>query len=149
MPGKNIIVRMADRLRAGKLSESQGSEKRAATETFASRQYILAQLGKRLTARIAADERFAGIRCVIKPTSEQPDRIMLVRRERVVAIRISPETDCFIVGGSSLGKRFSANPAHLQSDEIVLLIADESAPSPFGSEVTAADFLDDLIPVVG
>ncbi|HKW45249.1 MAG TPA: hypothetical protein VJN22_06280 [Candidatus Eremiobacteraceae bacterium] len=136
---------MADRLRAGKLAESQEPKKHSAPESFASRQYILAQLGKRLAAGIKAYERFAGVRIVIKPDPERPDRIMLVCGERVITIRISPETDCFIVGGSNLGKLFSANPAHLQSDEVVLLVADESAVSPFGSELTAADFLEDLL----
>jgi hypothetical protein len=145
MPGKNIIVRMADRLRAGKIDESDGSKKVAASDSFASRQYILAQLARRLAERIAADGRFTGVRCIVKPAPERPERVMLVRAERVVTLRISPKIDHFIGGGSGLGKRFSANPAHLQSDDIVLLVADEASAQPFGAEVTAADFLEDLL----
>jgi hypothetical protein len=143
MPGKNIIVRMADRLRAGKTHESQGAT-HAAADSFASRQHILAQLGKRLALVIAGDRRFATIRYVAKPSTEQPERLMLVFGERVVTIRIAPDTDTYHVGGSGLGKRFSANPAHLQSDDIVLLTADEASNAPFGSEFTALDFLEDL-----
>ena len=146
MPGKNIIVRMADRLRAGKISESGETKKAAASESFASRQHILAQLGRRLAERIVADGRFASIKCVVKPSPEQPERVMLVRAERVLTLRISPEIDHFIAGGSGLGKRFSANPAHLQSDDVVLLVADEASMKPFGAEITAVDFLEDLLP---
>src|ERR1022692_4894048 len=141
MPGKNIIVQMADRLRAGKAAGPEGAARHAASESFASRQYILAQLGKRLTERIAADLRFVKIRCLAKPSSDEPERIMLVRNERVVTVRISPDSEYFSVGGFGLGKQFSANPAHLQGDDIVLLVADESSVSPFGTEVTALDFL--------
>jgi hypothetical protein len=146
MPGKNIIVRMADRLRAGNAAEAEGVAHHAATESFASRQHILAQLGKRLAERIAADNHFAKIRCVAKPSLEKPERIMLVQNERVVTIRISPDSEYFSVGGFGLGKRFSANPAHLQSDDVVLLVADATSTSPFGAEVTAVDFLEDLSP---
>ena len=145
MPGKNIIVRMADRLRAGKADEPRDAAKQAASESFASRQHILAQLGKRLVERIAADARFADIRCVVKPNADRPERIMLVRNERVVTIRISSDTDYFSVGGFGFGKRFSANPAHLQGDDVVLLVADASSAAAFGTEVTAVDFLQDLV----
>jgi uncharacterized protein (DUF4415 family) len=144
MPGKNIIVRMADRLRAGKTNETERVAKQTASESFASRQHILARLAKRLSERIAADARFAEIRCVVRPDSERPERIMLVRNERVVTVRISPDTEYFSVGGFGLGKLFSANPAHLQSDDIVLLVADVSSITPFGTEVTAVDILADL-----
>ena len=146
MPGKNIIVRMADRLRAGKAAEAEGVAHHEAAESFGSRQHLLARLGKRLAERIAADKRFAAIRCVAKPGFELPERIMLVQNERVITIRISPDSEYFTVGGFALGKRFSANPAHLQGDDIVLLVADTSSTSPFGAEVTAVDFLEDLSP---
>jgi hypothetical protein len=136
---------MADRLRAGKTSDSEGIAKHAASESFASRQHILAQLGKRFGGCIAADARYAGIKYVVKPHPERPERVMLVRSERVVTIRISPDADSFSVGGSGLGKRFSANPAHLQSDDVVLLVADEATATPFGTEFTAVDFLEDLL----
>jgi hypothetical protein len=136
---------MADRLRAAKSDETKDVSKRDASESFPSRQHILSQLGKRLAARIAADVRFAQIRCIVKPDNDRPDRVMLVRAERVMTVRISPDTDHFNVGGFTLGKRFSANPAHLQSDDIVLLLADESSAAAFGAEVTAVDFLEDLV----
>ena len=115
MPGKNIIVRMADRLRAGKSDETKDVS------------------------------RHAPIRCIVKPDADRPDRVMLVRAERVMTVRISPDTDYFNVGGFRLGKRFSANPAHLQSDDSVLLLADEASAAAFGTEVTAVDFLEDLV----
>jgi hypothetical protein len=145
MPGKNIIVRMADRLRAGKREETLGVEKRAASESFSSRQHILARLGDRFAERIASDERFAKVRCVVKPQDERPERIMLVHRERVVNIRIAANSDHFSVAGSGIGKRLSANPAHLQGDDVVLLVADEAGDTPFGTEISARDFLEDLI----
>jgi len=145
MPGKNIIVRMADRLRAGRLNETVGIEKRAASESFSSRQHILSRLKERIVERIAADERFATIRIVVKPNDDHPERIMLVRDERVVTIRIAAESDHFRVAGSGIGKRFSANPAHLQGDDVVLLVADESGRTPFGNEVSASDILEDLL----
>lgn len=145
MPGKNIIVRMADRLRAGKAAEVEGvAQHAAAAESFTSRQHILAQLCVRLTERIAADDRFAKIRCVAKPLADTPERIMLVRNERVVTIRIATDSEYFSVGGFSIGKKFSANPAHLQGDDIVLLLADESSVNPYGTEISALDFLEDL-----
>jgi hypothetical protein len=70
---------------------------------------------------------------------------MLVFGSRVVTIRIAPDTDTYHVSGSRLGKRFSANPAHLQNDDIVLLVADEASATPFGTEYTAVDFLEDLV----
>jgi hypothetical protein len=145
MPGKNIIVRMADRLRAGKLDETLGAEKRAASESFSSRQHILARLGARFAERIGAVGRFAKIRCVVKPQDDRPERIMLVHGARVVNIRIAADTDHFRVAGSGIGKRFSANPAHLQGDDVVLLVADENGSMPFGSEISAGDFLEDLL----
>jgi hypothetical protein len=145
MPGKNIIVRMADRLRAGKNRESAGAAKHAAADSFASRQYILAQLGKRLAIHIADDPHFSKIRYVAKSSAERPERLMLVFGSRVVTIRIAPDTDTYHVSGSRLGKRFSANPAHLQNDDIVLLVADEASATPFGTEYTAVDFLEDLV----
>jgi hypothetical protein len=144
MPGKNIIVRMADRLRAGKTRESGGDRKHAA-DSFASRQHILAQFGKRLALRIAEDSRFSKIRYVAKPSAERPERLMLVFGARVVTIRIAVDTDAYHVSGSTLGKRFSANPAHLQSDDVILLGADEGSATPFGTEFTALDFLKDLV----
>jgi hypothetical protein len=146
MPGKNIIVRMADRLRAGKAHESDGAAKHAATESFASRQHILAQLARRISVLIAAESRFSKIRSVAKPSADEPDRLMVVSGGRVVTIRIAPDTDVYHVSGSNLGKRFSANPAHLQSDDIVLLVADEDGASAYGTELTALDFLEDLVP---
>ena len=145
MPGKNIIVRMADRLRAGKVEESLGDENRAAAESFFSRQHILARLGARFAERIAAGGRFDMIRCIVKPRDEHPERIMLVRGERVVNIRIAADTDHFKVAGSGIGKRFSANPAHLQGDDVVLLVADVSGSTQFGTEISAGDFLEDLL----
>jgi hypothetical protein len=144
MPGKNIIVRMADRLRTGKGHEPGGAT-HAAADSFASRQYILAQLGKRLAIRIADDPRFSTVRYVAKPSAERPERLMLVCGGRVVTLRIAPDTDTYHASGSRLGKRFSANPAHLQSDDIVLLVADEASVTPFGAEFTALDFLEDLV----
>jgi hypothetical protein len=145
MPGKNIIVRMADRLRAGKAHDSEGAAKHAAAESFASRQHILARLGKRLAVLIAADSRFSKIRSVAKPSADRPERLMIVFGGRIVTIRIAPDTDVYHVSGSNLGKRFSANPAHLQSDDIVLLVADEGSSTPYGTELTALDFLEDLV----
>jgi hypothetical protein len=144
MPGKNIIVRMADRLRAGKREETLGVEKRAASESFSSRQHILARLADRIAERIASGGRFATIRCVVKPQHDRPERIMLVHGERVVNIRIAAESDHFSVAGSGIGKRFSANPAHLQGDDVVLLVADETGSTPFGTEISAKDLLEDL-----
>jgi hypothetical protein len=144
MPGKNIIVRMADRLRAGKALEPDSAAKHAA-DSFASRQHILAQLGKRLAMRIADEPRFSAVRYVVKPSQEQPERLMLVFGGRIVTIRIAPDTDTYHVSGSRLGKRFSANPARLQSDEIVLLVADAASATPFGAEFTARDFLEELV----
>src|SRR4029077_8096959 len=131
MPGKNIIVRMADRLRAGKLDTTDGVEKHAASESFSSRQHILNRLKDRLRERIADDARYAAIRIVVKPHEDRAERVMLVRDERIVTIRISAEADHFKVAGSGIGKRFSANPAHLQGDDVVLLVADESGGTPF------------------
>ena len=145
MPGKNIIVRMADRLRAGKASKSGGAAKHAAAESFASRQHILAQLARRISVLIADDSRFSKIRSVAKPSADEPDRLMVVSGGRIVTIRIAPDTDVYHVSGSRLGKRFSANPAHLQSDDIVLLVADENGSSAYGTELTALDFLEDLV----
>jgi hypothetical protein len=145
MPGKNIIVRMADRLRAGKPEETLGLEKRAASESFSSRQHILARLGDRFAERIALGGRFANIRCVVKPQHDLPERIMLVHGERVVNIRIAADSDHFKVAGCGIGKRFSANPAHLQGDDVVLLLADETGNTPFGTEISARDFLEDLM----
>jgi hypothetical protein len=145
MPGKNIIVRMADRLRASKREEALGLEKRAASESFSSRQHILARLGDRLAERIALDGRFGQVRCVVKPQHDRPERIMLVRGERVVNIRIAADSDHFRVAGSGIGKRFSANPAHLQGDDVVLLVADEGGSTPFGTEISAKDLLEELL----
>jgi hypothetical protein len=145
MPGKNIIVRMADRLRAGKAQEFDRAAKSAAAGSFASRQHILAHLGKRVAHRLADDPRFALVRAVAKPSAELPERLMIVFGARVVTIRIAPDTDTYLVSGSGLGKRFSANPAHLQSDEIVLLGADEVSATAFGTEFTALDFLEELV----
>jgi hypothetical protein len=145
MPGKNIIVRMADRLRAGTAHESERAAKSSAADSFASRQFILAQLGKCFALNIAGDQRFSQVRCVTKPLGEQPERLLLVSGTRVVTIRIAPDADTFLVSGSGLGKRFSANPAHMQSDDIVLLGADEKSETPFGSEFTALDFLNELV----
>jgi hypothetical protein len=145
MPGKNIIVRMADRLRAGKLDETVGVEKRAASDSFSSRQHILSRLKDRIVERISSEARFAKIRIAVKPNADRPERIMLVRDERVVTIRIAAESDHFRVAGSGIGKRFSANPAHLQGDDVVLLVADEAGRSAFGTEISASDFLEDLL----
>ena len=145
MPGKNIIVRMADRLRAGKLEETPGAEKRAASESYSSRQHILARLGDRLAERVAGDERFAGVRCIVKPNGSLPQRVMLVCGERVVTIRVAADTDHFSVAGSGIAKRFSANPAHLQGDDVVLLTADETGSMPFGAEISAVEILEDLL----
>lgn len=145
MPGKNIIVRMADRLRAGKRDETVGVEKRAASESFSSRQHILSRLNDRFVEKIADDGRFAAIRIVVKPDQDLPERMMLVRDERIVTIRIAAESDHFKVAGSGIGKRFSANPAHLQGDDVVLFVADESGGTPFGTEVSARDFLEDIL----
>ncbi len=144
MPGKNIIVRMADRLRAGKGHQTGEAAVHAAAESFPSRQHILAQLARRFAVLIAGETRFSNIRSVAKPSADEPDRLMVVFGERIVTIRIAPDTDVYHVSGSKLGKRFSANPAHLQSDDIVLLVADEGSSSAYGTELTALDFLEDL-----
>ena len=145
MPGKNIIVRMADRLRAGKGTESETAARQTAADSFASRQHVLAQLGKRLASLIAADSRFSKIRYVPKPSAEQPERLMVVFGERIVTIRIARDSDAYHVAGSSLGKRFAANPPHMQSDDVVLLVADEGGAAPYGTERTALDFLEELV----
>jgi hypothetical protein len=145
MAGKNIIVRMADRLRAGKAHESEAAARHAAVDSFASRQHILAQLHKRFAALIAGDSRFSKIRAVAKPSLEGPERLMIVFGERIITIRIAPDTDIYQVAGSKLGKRFSANPAHMQNDDIVLLVADEGSTTAYGTERTALDFLEDLV----
>jgi hypothetical protein len=145
MPIKNIIVRMADRLRAGEAGADKGTAKHVAADSFASRQNILSRLRECLAARIKADARYSPIRCVAKPDPKEPVRIVLVHGERILTVRIARDAEYYTVSGSGLGKRFSANPAHMQSDEIVLLVADESATLPFGAEVTANDFLEDLV----
>ena len=145
MPRKNMIVRMEDKLRANKRDESLGLEKRAASESLSSRQNILARLGDRLAERIASDGRVAKVRCVVKPQDDRPERIMLVHGERVVNIRIAADTDHFRVAGSGIGKRFSAKPAHLQGDDVVLLVADEGGSTPFGTEISAKDLLEELL----
>ena len=93
---------------------------------------------------IAGDSRFSKIRSVAKPSADEPERLLVVFGERIVTFRIAPDTDLYHVSGSKLGKRFSANPAHLQSDDIVLLVADQGSPSAYGTELTALDFLEDL-----
>jgi hypothetical protein len=143
MPGKNFIVRMADRLRAGKAGETTSD--RDAARDYLSRQHILAALNSRLKTIMAADRRFSEMRRIARPSDETPTRIQLRAGETILTFRIAPESEFFAVGGSSLGKRFSANPAHLQSDDVVLLSADENGPNPYGTEFGALDFLEDLV----
>lgn len=142
MPGKNFIVRMADRLRAG--NAGKAASERDAAHDFLSRQHILAALAARLKSKIDAEPRFAGVSATVRPSIDAPERIQLRCRERIVTIRIAPGSEYFIVGGSGLGKRFSANPAHMQSDDVVLLYADEAASVQYGTEITALDILKDL-----
>ena len=143
MPGKNFIVRMADRLRAGKIGEA--SADRNAARDYLSRQHTLAALNVRLKSAIASDPRYAAVHCTVRPTDEAPERLQLRAGESIVTLRIAPDSDFFAVSGCGLGKRFSANPAHLQSDDVVLLSADENGSHPYGTEFGALDFLDDLV----
>jgi hypothetical protein len=143
MPGKNFIVRMADRLRAGKAGET--STDRDAARDYLSRQHTLAALNARLKSAIATDPRYATVRCTARPTDEAPERLQLRAGESIVTFRIAPDSEFFAVSGCGLGRRFSANPAHLQSDDVVLLSADESGPHPYGTEFSALDFLEDLL----
>ncbi len=143
MPGKNFIVRMADRLRAGHAGAPTAD--RDSARDFVSRQHILAALYIRLKRLMAGDARFSSTRCSASPSVDAPVRLQLRHGEAIVTIRIAPDSEYFLVSGSGIGKRFSANPAHLQSDDVVLLSADESGSDPFGTEFTAADFIEDLI----
>jgi hypothetical protein len=143
MPGKNFIVRMADRLRAGKAGETSGD--RDAARDYLSRQHTLAALNVRLKSVISTDPRFSAVRCAARPSDETPERLQLRAGESIVTVRIAPSSEFFAVSGCGLGKRFSANPAHLQSDDVILLSADESGARPYGTEFSALDFLEDLV----
>jgi hypothetical protein len=143
MPGKNFIVRMADRLRAGKAGET--STDHNAARDFLSRRHTLAALNVRLKSAIAADPRYSAVRCTARPSEQTPERLQLRAGETIVTIRIGSDSEFFAVSGCGLGKRFSANPAHLQSDDVVLLTADENGATPYGTEFNALDFLEDLV----
>ncbi|HLJ83956.1 MAG TPA: hypothetical protein VKT51_07300 [Candidatus Eremiobacteraceae bacterium] len=143
MPGKNFIVRMADRLRSGKIGEANTD--RDTARDYLSRQHTLAALTARLKSAIASDARYSTVHCSARPTDEAPERLQLRAGESIVTMRIAPGSEFFAVSGCGLGKRFSANPAHLQSDDVVLLSADENGTHPYGTEFGALDFLEDLV----
>src|SRR4029077_20232713 len=102
MPIKNIIVRMADRLRAGEAGSDKDATAHASADSFASRQNILHRLYGCLAARVAADARYSPIKCIVKPDIEKPTRVMLVRDERVVTLRIAPGSEYYTVAGSGI-----------------------------------------------
>lgn len=136
---KNIIVQMADRLRAGQAGAARDRARQPARDSFESRAHVLKTLAER-SAALAADARFAGVKVIARP-----DRMHLRHGTRIVTVRISPEIDHFSVSGSRLGSKFSANPAHLQEGAAVLIVIDDAGGSGYGAEVGARELLEDLI----
>ena len=82
----------------------------------------------------------AGWKVVAKPNDGDPVRLMLRCGTRIVTFKISESSEFFDVAGSGLGRRFTANPAHLQGDDPVLIAA-EATERSYGSEHLAADFM--------
>jgi hypothetical protein len=143
-PPKNFIVRLADHLRSG-AAGAAGDD--AASKTFESRRELLTRLYARL-AQLAPAQPGPLVRVIAKPNVEAVERLMLRCETKIVTLQIGPESEYVIASGCGLGRRFTANPAHLQGDDPVLMAADAGASS-YGTEYRAVDFLADAVTGTG
>jgi len=137
-PPKNFIVRLADHLRSGAAGSANED---VASKTFESRRELLTRLAARC-AGLAPSLQGPRVTVIAKPDADAVERLMLRCETKIVTLRIAPASEYVLAAGCGLGRRFTANPAHLQSDDPVLMAADDGTPS-YGTEYHAVDFLAD------